>query len=149
MSLPGIFLASILPLLGIVYLAKRGYHREMREELRIRRLFLTSIGLTIMILGEYYKRLGLERLYRGSIAYGFSTFIIGLTTMLGHKASVHVFARSASGAIELAISPIIGLTFLAIALISGVSRLKTGAHTIPQVVSGFLIGLIGFIVVMR
>lgn len=140
MSVPPIILAVVIPLIVIYLYTRRGGNREMREELRARRMIMITLGLAIMSLYELYDRLGLDTLARASLIYGLGTFLAGLFTILGHKTSVHVMARSVSGFIELTIRPVLGIIMILVSVISGVSRIKTGAHTVSQVITGFLIG---------
>ncbi len=150
-SIPAITLASVVPVLFILLYTRSREDREMREELTARRIFMIVIGIGIISLSKPYRDLGMGTLSKVSIIYGLGTLIAGIFTLLGHKTSVHVMARSVSGFIELLLEPLLGILMIGVSILSGISRLKVRAHTKSQVLTGFLIGplSLGIIIFIR
>jgi membrane-associated phospholipid phosphatase len=139
------FAIVILPiLLFILVRVRQGRYKDADVSMREDRPVLYALGggcmiLTIILLAIFQAPVIAQK----TLQAGFASIVMGsLVNKFFNKVSLHVLTVAGCAILLFFVSPVAGIALGVISLLIAWSRLHLSRHTLPEVVWGWLVGVI-------
>jgi membrane-associated phospholipid phosphatase len=139
------FSIVILPtLIFILVRVKRGRYQDVDVSIRKDRYTLYVLGGSCLILAiALLALLQAPAIAQRTLQAGFLSIFVGsVFNRFGNKLSLHVLTVAGCAVVLYFVSPIAGITLGLISLLVAWSRVYLARHTIPEVVWGWVVGVV-------